>query len=336
MSGGGGMTYLGRTVQELCARHGITVRILPRSRGCMELRFPDGQVRHVEQHRLGLNTAAATEMSRVKPWGLHFLRSAGVRIPEFDCFFRDDEASRLGSAHTEAAALEYARTLGYPVVIKPATLSYGRGVVLANDDEEARRLVSAVATLDAQFMVQRFVRGNEYRVVVLDGEVKLAYRKFPFTVIGDGRRSIDALVADRLDTLARQGSEVTIPPTSGSFDRMLRSSGRSRTDVLAPEEALKVGFTAGVQWGGYLEDHLDVVPAAAREVAGAIAHKAGLRFCGLDLMLEAGGDPDDPAAYCLIETNSSPSFDIYADLGPLQHQRAVATIESALLAMAQD
>lgn len=326
------MSYLTRTVRSLCKRHGIAVRTLP-GEDLLELCFPDGRVRHVEPQRLDLNGDAASDLSRIKPWGLHFLREAGIRVPEFDYFFRNDRAQRLGSQRNEAAAVRYAATLGFPVVLKPATKSRGQGVVLANSEEEVRALLPSVLALDRMIMVQRFVAGEETRLVVLDDEVCLAIRKVPFTVTGDGRRSIDDLMIDRLAEVASKGIEVPQSASDPAFDRMLRRAGRSRGEILPSGENLVVGLTSGCRWGGEQLDVMESLPEAPKQLAVEITRQAGLRVCGLDMLCEAGKDPEDPASYVLIEVNSSPGLWTTVRMGPEGDAAATRFLERALLAM---
>lgn len=120
--------------------------------------------------RLGLlhNSPEAVAATRDKATMRKMLGEAGVAQPSWQ-IVPASPADPEGEADRVAAA---ARTLGFPVVVKPCTLSGSRGVVRADDDASvrvvARRVRSIVATAgeaaDAPLIVERFVPGPEVAV----------------------------------------------------------------------------------------------------------------------------------------------------------------------------
>ena len=85
-------------------------------------------------------------------------------------------APRTGAAFTPEKALDLASELGYPVVVKPVSGSWGRMVAVARDEEELRALLEHRAYLpgvDSRvFLIQEFVRkpGRDIRVFVVGGD----------------------------------------------------------------------------------------------------------------------------------------------------------------------
>jgi [lysine-biosynthesis-protein LysW]--L-2-aminoadipate ligase len=91
------------------------------------------------------------------------LKNAGVPQPEF----------RL--AFTPEAALEASRELGFPVVYKPVTGSWGRLLAKANDEEAAEAVLEHKSMLGGThnvFYIQEYVEkgGFDVRVFVVNGE----------------------------------------------------------------------------------------------------------------------------------------------------------------------
>ena len=119
--------------------------------------------------RLGLakNPFAAVEATRNKAKMRRLLEEQGVLQPRFEVVEPSDDEP--------AAVAEAAARIGYPAVVKPASLSGSRGVVRVDDGDEARiaaKTVRAIATragcrTDEPLVVEEFVAGDEVAVEAL-------------------------------------------------------------------------------------------------------------------------------------------------------------------------
>ena len=95
----------------------------------------------------------------------HSMRDAGIPTPDFYAFsqtaFRE-----LGAARALPAIEE---RLGFPVVVKPAGQGSALGVRFAASDADVPAAVLAAFSYDTRVLFERFVRGRELAVSVLDG-----------------------------------------------------------------------------------------------------------------------------------------------------------------------
>lgn len=327
------MAFLFDLVAPLARKHGIRFLNDPESeaRDAAKLVYPDGTVRFLFKHWFDLNSAGAADMARVKAWSLHFLRRHGFPVPEFDYFFENGWAAEHDTGKNEAAAAAYAARLGYPLVVKPSCMSFGKGVHIVPGPEALEDTLRLVVALDPMFLVQRLARGTEYRIVVFDGAVRLAYRKAPFKVTGDGVRTVQDLVLERAQALRAGGTHAELEVDDPRIDSYLSSIGLTRGSVPAPGERVQVGLTANYRSGGQLSEARGLLPEHVARVAVEITRCAGLRLTGLDVLVEEERGPEAP--YHVIEVNGSPMFEGYAGLGPEQRQRVEAMVEDILLAM---
>ncbi|MCA9517681.1 MAG: hypothetical protein KC635_22230, partial [Myxococcales bacterium] len=108
----------------------------------------------------------------------------------------------MGFAFTDAHAPEVVARAAdgarRPFVVKPVEGTHGDGVGLGLTDHEA--LVAWVrrhALVRTGWLVEDFVAGADLRLQVLGGEVIAACTRVPAAVVGDGRRTLRALVAER-------------------------------------------------------------------------------------------------------------------------------------------
>lgn len=320
-------------VEPLAAKHGIALNPDPRAEHiCMV--YPDGRVRRLCRHVFDLNLAAAADMARVKAWSLSFLRAAGFPVPEFDFFFENAWAERHGTSKNEDSALAYAEGLGYPLVLKPSCLSLGQGVHMVSSAAALRDAIPRVTRLDPMFLIQRLAHGQEYRVVVFDGQIRLTYRKSPLDVAGDGSRTLRELLEERVGRLDAARGHLELDPGDPRIDSYLDAVGLCRESVPAAGEVIQVGLTANYNSGGTLRDAVDELPQDVAAAAIDMTRCAGLRLAGLDIMVEPPGR--GPSRYQLIEVNAAPMFEGYARLGPVQRERVHELVESIMLAMGRD
>lgn len=102
------------------------------------------------------------------------LAAAGIPIPDTipapTCF--------PGCKRNPASAEQAARILGWPLVIKENKGSFGAQVYLANNRQEAERILNHIGEHDCQF--QRFIRdssGRDLRVTVVGGKAICAMER---------------------------------------------------------------------------------------------------------------------------------------------------------------
>lgn len=323
-------------VREVAPDLGVRVTPVPGYRGAIRLDFPDAS-RPVLLfwHYFDLNTSAAVDLARVKGWVQTFLREAGFSVPEFEVFFEDDWAARHLTDRNVAAAAAYAARLGYPLVIKPSCRSMGQGVHIVTSSQELQARIKEVTAMDQMFLVQRYVRGTEYRVVVLDDEVKLAYQKAPFRVVGDGTRTCQELIQERISALLAQGYGVSIQPGDNRIDSFLASQGLERGTVLPAGQTCQVSLTAGFVSGGELREGFNRIPAHVRDVAPRIVKQAGMRYAGLDIIVPDDRQPGEPAYY-VLDVNSGPVLGDYARLGEEQFGRVRDLVRSLVMALGDE
>ena len=88
-------------------------------------------------------------------------------------------------ARTLEAAKAAAREIGYPVVVKPRALDGGKGVTAnISDDARLEEAFLKVAGLSQTALVERYVSGDEYRLLFIDGDLISIHQRAPAQVTG--------------------------------------------------------------------------------------------------------------------------------------------------------
>ena len=116
--------------------------------------------------------------------------------------------SPRGALVTDADdAVRQAGRIGYPVVLKPLDGNHGRGVCINLVDEAAVRAsfsVAQAASRGGDVVVEHFIAGKDYRVLVVNSEVVAVAERVPAHVTGDGEHSVRQLV-ERANADPRRG-----------------------------------------------------------------------------------------------------------------------------------
>ena len=92
-------------------------------------------------------------------------------------------------------------------MVKPLDGNHGRGVALnlrSEDEVRAAFQVAQKQTRSGDVVVETFITGNDYRVLVIGGKLAAVAERVPAHVIGDGEHTVRQLVdADERGPAAR-------------------------------------------------------------------------------------------------------------------------------------
>lgn len=269
------------------------------------IRLNDGnlvQLGHgAKQHRIwtaesDLTSAIAEGISRDKDLTKQLLHACGVPVPE----------GRLVTDANDAwdAALE----VGLPVVVKPYDGNHGRGVftnLVSRDEVEA---AWAVAMEEGSgVIVERFVRGNEHRLLVVGGRTIAASRGEPAYVVGDGSSTVTELIDLQLNSHPSRGSTEDCPLNFVRIDSSARIELARQgfdADSVPPNGARLL-----IQRNGNVS--IDVTAQIHPEVAAAAALAAdvvGLDIAGIDMVVEDISKPLGPQRGAIVEVNAGPGL----------------------------
>ena len=115
---------------------GVRVEIEPNWRYTGRLVFPDGTFSYFLATRFDINPFGAAEVAGDKDYAAFFMKKMGYPVPDGEAFFSPRWARTISSGRTPAAAYRYARTLGFPLIVKPNSLSQGVGVCVVHNKKE--------------------------------------------------------------------------------------------------------------------------------------------------------------------------------------------------------
>ncbi|WP_292037687.1 cyanophycin synthetase [Massilia sp. UBA6681] len=227
------------------------------------------------------------------------LASCGVPVPE---------GALVRSAEE---AWEEAQDIGLPVVVKPVDGNHGRGVTLnlmSEAEVTAAYAIAAEAGDSSAVLVERFIPGNEHRLLVVGREVVAAARGESLWVTGDGSSSVLQLCDSQINTDPRRGESEEHPlgrvnPHDSEIMLDLKRQG------LTPESRPQAGQKVLIQVNGNVADDVtDLVHPSVAHAAALAARIVGLDIAGIDLVCEDISRPLAEQRGAIIEVNSSPGL----------------------------
>ena len=227
------------------------------------------------------------------------LASCGVPVPE---------GALVRSAEQ---AWEEAQDIGLPVVVKPVDGNHGRGVTLnlvSQADVMAAYAIASEAGGSRAVLVERFIPGNEHRLLVVGRKVVAAARGESLWVTGDGESNVIALCDSQINTDPRRGDSEEHPlgrvtPHDDEIMLDLKRQG------LAPESVPQAGQKVLIQVNGNVADDVtDQMHPSVAQAAALAARIVGLDIAGIDLVTSDISRPLADTRGAIIEVNSSPGL----------------------------
>jgi cyanophycin synthetase len=286
-----------------CIVDAAVARNIPFSRmteGSM-VRFGWGsKQRRIQAAEMDITSAIAESIAQDKDLTKKLLAAAGVPVP----------AGRAVSDAEDAwlAACE----IGLPVVVKPKDGNQGKGVTVNITTKEhlARAYATATEFRD-NILVERYMPGNDFRLLVVGNRLVAAARRDPPKVVGDGVHTVAELVA-QVNLDPRRGSGHSTSLTKIRIDDIALSclSNQGFTPETIPDKGQRVNLrnNANLSTGGSATDVTDDVHPEVAARAVAAAHMVGLDVCGVDVVCDSILRPIEEQGGGIVEVNAAPGL----------------------------
>ena len=256
-----------------------------------------------QQHRVWTaetdqTSAIAEGISKDKDLTKSLLQACGVPVPE----------GRIVDSPKDA--WEAAEDIGLPVVVKPSDGNHGRGV--STELMTREEVAAAYQLADAEgseVIVERFIPGNEHRLLVIGGQVAAAAKGETVSIIGDGQSSIGQLIDAQINSDPRRGEAEEFPLDLICIDKNpsvvfeIERQGYVVASILPKNTAIII------QRNGNMA--MDVTDSVHPEVAAAAtlaARVVGLDIAGIDLVAKDISQPLDGQRGAIVEVNAGPGL----------------------------
>ena len=240
----------------------------------------------------------------------YVLQKANIVTPE----------GRIFEPSQKNEAADYAKTKGFPLVIKPNTGSSGRFVHSGIENAEQFTAALDQFLLDTagrdHFLVERHIEGHEYRIfITTKGDYAVLLRE-PAHVTGDGESTIRVLAeretARRLAIKEKEGSALCPVALDQVALNFLRRRHMDFDSVPARGEKLYLRLSSNLSQGGVSKDMTDEVhPSAVAIAKKALDAFDGLPCLGIDFLTPDITADQSALPHAIIEVNANPGLSMH-------------------------
>jgi cyanophycin synthetase len=264
-----------------------------------------GQGVHQQRIRATMtsNTGAlAVDIAGDKDLTTRLLGAAGLPVP------------KSASVRTVDQAVSAGNRIGYPVVCKPLDGNHGRGVVLGIQNEADLREAFPIAQEQSRrgsVIVESYITGNDYRVLVIGGKLVALAERVPAHVIGDDVHTVAELVEiTNADPRRGVGHEkvLTRIKVDDAAVELVREQGFSMDDVPPRDKMIKLTLTGNMSTGGISIDRTFEAHPDNVEIAEEAARVVGLDIAGIDFICPDITQPVRETGGAICEVNAAPGF----------------------------
>ncbi|UOR03866.1 cyanophycin synthetase [Hymenobacter aerilatus] len=259
----------------------------------------------VNQKRIWATTTtytcnAGVEIAGNKNRTKAMLKNAGVPVP------------RGTTVYSEDGLRDAIEELGFPIVTKPLDGNHGKGATIKIQNwEDAVAGLKAAQEYSRAVIVEQFIEGADFRLLVVNGKLVAAAKRTPAAVTGDGTHTIQQLI-DEVNTDPRRGIGHEKVLTAIKADKhtldILAAQQLTLDSVLPTGQTVYLKSTANISTGGTATDVTDLVDPYNVLLAERVAGIIGLDICGIDLLTNDIAVPLNETRGAVIEVNAAPGF----------------------------
>ena len=276
-------------------------------RGIPHIRLNDGNLvqlgygasqRRIWTAESEFTSAIAEGIASDKDLTKSLLKSCGVPIPEGQV------------VHSPEEAWEAAQDIGLPVVVKPSDGNHGRGVTLDLRKKEDIEAAFHVADPEgSDVMVERFIPGDEHRLLVVAGKLVAAARGEVVGITGNGRSTVTELIDAQLNSDPRRGYEEEYPLEIIDVNTNVAVQLELKRQDLDGQAVPAAGRQVVVQRNGNVAvDCTDEVHPEVAYIAGLAARVVGLDIAGIDMVAQNIARPLHEQSGAIVEVNAGPGL----------------------------
>ncbi|MEP7059874.1 MAG: cyanophycin synthetase [Actinomycetota bacterium] len=247
-------------------------------------------------------SALAVDIASDKKMTNRLLAAAGLPVPKSEVMRTADEA------------VAAAKRIGFPVVAKPLDGNHGRGVGLDLRTERAVRTAfkrALVQSRGGRVVVESFVTGSDFRVLVVGGRMVAIAERVPAHVVGDGKHTVAQLV-EKTNQDPRRGIGHEKVLTRIKVDEAaleLLKKQKFPLDSVPPKgEMVLLAATGNMSTGGISIDRTWEAHEDNVEIAEEAARVVGLDVAGIDFLAPDITKPVRETGGAIVEVNAAPGF----------------------------
>lgn len=234
------------------------------------------------------------------------LEKAGVKVPAGEIY-----------TNPEDALLDYSYFKDKEIVVKPKSTNFGIGITIIKglkDHETYEKAVKMAFDHDQSVLVEEFIKGKEYRFLVMGNETVGILHRVPANVTGNDLQTVKQLVKEKnKDPLRGIGYKTPLEKIKcGEAEELfLKLQGLTFDYIPKKAEVVYLRENSNISTGGDSIDFTDDIIQPYKDIAVRAAKAAGAKICGVDIMIQDIKAIPNHDNHAIIEINFNPAIHIH-------------------------
>ena len=194
------------------------------------------------------------------------------------------------------------------LVVKPRNTNYGTGITVFAKSASKAQIMNAVDyafKFDENVLIEQYVKGMEYRFLVVNGKCLSVAHRRAASVVGNGKSTIKELIdaKNKEPWHFLTGTPVKMDEPVVEY---LKVQGYDYETVLPAGKRVFLRTNSNCSTGGESVDMTEIMPTYFKKVAEKASRAFDAKICGVDIIIE---DLDEEN-YSIIEINDNPGYSI--------------------------
>ena len=293
-------TESAQLILEAALKKGLEAKIISQHFNLLKLSY-NGRSLFIKGTSFPVNPQPACFIANNKFLTKKILQSHNIPVPK----------SWLVRTPAKARKVVLSKNL-FPCVLKPIEGGHG-DKVFANIEslEEFNEALPYVFTKTGEknVLLEEFVKGKDYRLLVIGEKVSAVMERTPAHVVGDGESNIRQLIK-KFNKNPMVGKKYEKPlcriKLNGEVKRNLKKQGKKMTYIPKKRERVFLRQNSNISTGGIGRDVSDQVNGELKKTAIRAAKAIGMVITGVDIIYDK-----QSGELHVLELNDCPGIDIH-------------------------
>ena len=194
------------------------------------------------------------------------------------------------------------------LVVKPRNTNYGIGITVFSQNASKEQILKAIEyafKFDDNVLIEEYIKGMEYRFLVIDGKCLSICHRRVASVVGDGKSTIKQLIEEKNKEPWHYLTATPVKMDEPVVE-FLKLQGYDFETVLPKDKRVFLRTNSNCSTGGESIDMTDKIPDYFKKVAEKAAKAFNAKICGVDIIIDDFNKKD----YAIIEINDNPGYSI--------------------------
>ena len=279
---------------------GINYRVLNETKSVVELEYNGHREFAIEGNKTDRDNYIFPIITDDKFTSKQIMHEAGLNVPKAILLDSDMDKEDIDSLVSPF----YNKTL----VVKPRNTNYGTGITVFSKKANKTQILNAIEyafQFDNNILIEEYVKGMEYRFLVIDGKcLSIAHRRIA-SVVGDGKSTIKELIIEKNKEPWHflTGTPVKMDEPVVEY---LKLQNYTFDSVIPAGKRVFLRTNSNCSTGGESIDMTPIMPSKFKRIAEKAAKAFDAKICGVDIIIN-DLEKDD---YSIIEINDNPGYSI--------------------------